>query len=438
MQLPSGLLEISLLALAAFLIRFLFVVLSYRGLPLSSNFEQFGAEMGWTARSIATGRGFSSPFLPQTGPTALVCPLFPTLLAGIFKIFGVYTPAAAFVALSFTSALSSLTTAVIYLGMRPHFGRNTARLAAMLWSLYPYAVYYSAVYLWDCALTSLLFAVCFFLALNKLPFCRTRAWTGYGALFGVTALSNPSVLSLFPVLLGWAACRRVRTGGRVAVPLLASCCALVLVLAPWTVRNALALHQPIVTRDGFWGEFYAGNSGDTSHSNPGWTHPASNPAEMVQYQTRGELGYMEWKRVLSIQQVREHPAAFVAVSARRVLRFWTGYWSFARTYLADEALDVPNVPFCVLLTALTVFGCRRLWQNGRGTALLFVATLLVFPLPYYITHASVDYRQPIEPMIVAVIAFACAATVRTHRARKQAERENHSLLSENELAVAAD
>src|ERR1700678_3113923 len=48
-------------------------------------------EVGNIAHSIATGHGFSSPFRVDTGPTAWMTPLFPTLLAGIFRIFGSYT-----------------------------------------------------------------------------------------------------------------------------------------------------------------------------------------------------------------------------------------------------------------------------------------------------------------------------------------------------------
>jgi hypothetical protein len=31
--------------------------------------------------------------------------------------------------------------------------------------------------------------------------------------------------------------------------------------------------------------------------------------------------------------------------------------------------------------------------------------LLVFPLPYYLTHSSMDYRQPIESQIVILVTI---------------------------------
>jgi len=388
----------------ALLLRLVFVALNYRGLPASPHFQNFGAEMGWTARSLATGHGFSSPFVPQTGPTALVCPLYPFLLSLIFRVFGLYTNAAAFAALALNSLFSALTAVVIYFGMREGMGKRMAQTSAWMWAVYPYAIYYSAVYLWDCALTALLFSCCFFFAITRLSKSRPLAWAGFGILCGVTALSNPSVMTLLPFLIGFAAWQRVRLGGYALRRLVYCSVALILTLTPWTVRNLRVLREPVLMRDGFWGEFYAGNAGDTSHSNPGWTHPASNPEQMRRYQELGETGYMAEKKKLSMDRLKSDPAAFVAVSLRRVVRYWTGYWSFSHAYLADEGLDVPNVPFCTALTLLMLLGAWQLVRLLKRGAFPFLMTFVIFPIPYYVTHASMDYRQAIEPVIVVACA----------------------------------
>jgi hypothetical protein len=74
--------------------------------------------MGWIARSLALGHWFSSPSFPSTGPTALVPPLFPYLLASVFRTFGLYTAKSAFVILSLDSLLSALTCIPIYLSLK--------------------------------------------------------------------------------------------------------------------------------------------------------------------------------------------------------------------------------------------------------------------------------------------------------------------------------
>src|SRR3954471_19005521 len=69
----------------------------------------FGWEMGRIGAAIATGRGFADPFEGHTGLTAWEPPLYPYLIAGVFKIFGVYSLASAFVMLALSSVFSALT-----------------------------------------------------------------------------------------------------------------------------------------------------------------------------------------------------------------------------------------------------------------------------------------------------------------------------------------
>src|ERR1039457_5685633 len=68
----------------------------------------FGCEMGRVARSIVTGQGFSSPYTQPTGPTALLPPMYPLLLAGVFKLFGVYSVASAIAIPPLNNLFSSL------------------------------------------------------------------------------------------------------------------------------------------------------------------------------------------------------------------------------------------------------------------------------------------------------------------------------------------
>jgi hypothetical protein len=123
--------------------------------------ERFGWEVGWTARSVALGHGFGSPFLPWTGPTALVPPLYTYLLALIFRLFGLYSTASAAVILSLNSIFSALTCVPLYFTVKRTLGDRVARLAGWAWVVSPFAIYFSADRVWEYALTALLFATCF-------------------------------------------------------------------------------------------------------------------------------------------------------------------------------------------------------------------------------------------------------------------------------------
>src|SRR5215471_13930587 len=86
---------------------------TYRFNPVSDSFG-FGWESGRIARSIAAGDGFSSPFRGPTGPTAWVAPMYPYLIAGVFKLFGIYTRSSAWFLLALNSVFSALTCWSMY------------------------------------------------------------------------------------------------------------------------------------------------------------------------------------------------------------------------------------------------------------------------------------------------------------------------------------
>lgn len=403
---------------AAFLIRLIVVCCAFRGIadPVNTHAE-FGFEMGWTARCIALGHGFSCPFQPMTGPTAIVPPIYPYLLAGIFKLFGLYTPLAAFVALTINSMFSALTCVPVYGIARDAAGERLARWAALGWAIYPFAIYFSAARIWDYALTSLLFACAFWWAMRLHRTVSVFAWIGFGVLFGVNALSNPSVASILPFLLLIAVWRARHIGMPAFRRAVVACLAFVVTILPWTIRNERVLHITTPLRDGFWLEFYAGNIGDPTNSNSPTAHPASNPAEMAMYSRMGEAAYMQQKYTLSLETVREHKRLFVDATARRFLRYWTGYWSLSTAYLAHEPLDLPNVPFCTTLSLFLICGLVVWWRRDRQRLLPFLALLVLFPIPYYLTHSSVDYRQPIEPEL-AILMTAGMLSVRDRAAAR--------------------
>jgi 4-amino-4-deoxy-L-arabinose transferase-like glycosyltransferase len=392
--------------ICALIVRMVVVCISFQSIAqINHDHAAFGAEMGWVARSIASGHGFSSPFFPSTGPTALMPPFFPYLLACVFRACGVYTATAAFVILSLDSLLSAITCIPIRMSLLEVVGARRAQLASWLWAIYPFAIYFSAVHVWDYALTSFLFATSFCLAQRLHSYDRSLAWCGCGLLCGLTVLSNPSVFSTLPFLFLIALLKIRRAGGRWLRYGVVFLLSMILVVAPWTIRNYLVMHAASPVRDGFWLEFWAGNAGDTSTSNPSWAHPASNPAEMQLFGKEGEAAYLAHKRSMALTYVGHHSVSFAVVSCRRAIRFWTGFWSVRSEYLYSEPLDVPNIFFCTSITFLMVRGIFRWWNEDRRELLPYLLLLIIFPIPYYLTHSSMDYRQPIEPEIIVLVAI---------------------------------
>jgi hypothetical protein len=394
----------------AFVIRFIVVCCAFRGVadPMNTHAE-FGFEMGWTARSIVLGHGFGAPFQSMTGPTAIVPPLYPYLLAGIFKVFGLYTPAAAFVALLLNSVFSALTCIPVYGAARDASGERLARWAALGWAIYPFAVYFSAARVWDYALTSLIFASCFWWAMRLHRAVGVGAWVMFGVVFGIGALANPSTASMLPFLLLIAVWRARQIGVPSFKRAMVAFAAFALTILPWTIRNQRVMHMTTPLRDGFWLELYAGNIGDNYDSNSPSAHPASNPAELALYAQMGEKAYMAQKQSMAIANIRAHKRMFAHDTVRRFARYWTGYWSFAPSYLSHEPFDIPNVPFCTTLSLFLICGLVAWGRSRLDTLLPFALLVVVFPIPYYLTHSSMDYRQPIEPELVMLVTAGMLA-----------------------------
>src|ERR1700738_2618087 len=93
----------------------------------------FGWETGRVARSIPTGHGFSSPYSEPTGPTALIPPLYTYLVAGVFKLFGIYTTSSALVLLTLNNIFSALTCLPVFLIARRAFAEHVAVWAGWIW-----------------------------------------------------------------------------------------------------------------------------------------------------------------------------------------------------------------------------------------------------------------------------------------------------------------
>ena len=103
-----------------------------------------------------------------------------------------------------------------------------------------------------------------------------------------------------------------------------------------------------------------------------------------------------------------------------MLNIWTGFWSLDRKFLDDEPFHIPNTFFATALTLLMLGGLRYAWLAGKQEAVVpVVIILLTFPLVYYITHSSMDYRHPIDPIIVILDCY-CVLEWRRRRAAKKA------------------
>jgi len=426
--------------LAAWALRLVVVGFVYRGfLDPERNNWLFGFEVGSIARSIASGHGFANPFWVPSGPTAWVTPVYPYVVAGIFSLFGIQTKAAAFAILTLNSLLSALTCIPIFFVAKRTLGASVARVAVLMWALFPYSIFFSANSMWYHSLLALEVATLFLLSLLLADTDAIRPWIAFGVLLGVATLTNPVVLAGLPALLGWPCYLRWRSGKKHGVRFLIASLLTVLTVTPWVVRNLRTFPKAVFLKDNFWIEVAVGNVGNDIHWWNGSLHPAGNIDEIKSLQDLGEIGYLNIKRQRAATFVREHPMVFLLRSCRRMVYFWTGYWSLSREYLQQEPMDPWNMVVCTSYSLLVLLGLSRLLRQEPKTAAPFLLLLLVYPLVYYVTHPEFSYRLPLDTLGVI---FAAYFVVSVHRARnvREAAAEPVGLapLPELESAIATE
>jgi Dolichyl-phosphate-mannose-protein mannosyltransferase len=382
------------LFLVAFVLR-----LIVAGQLISTEARSFYAEneQARIAWAVVSGYGYSSPW-PQTPlqPTAQQPPVYPYLLAGIFRVAGAYSIRSLHFAVALNAAFSALTAVLIYRIGKRRFDDLVAVAAAWLWACWIYEIVVSAR-LWESSLSALLLSLGLWL-LGKLT--RTRdflPWLGFGALAGLSALTNTSLLAVFACfwIWLWMACGR-RTGA-LRLRWLASVAVCIVVLVPWTVRNYATFHRLLPVRDNLGMELWVGNHEGVTHLydfRGGF--PLLDPTE---YNRLGEVPFMEAKRHAALAFIRQHPRDFLQLCGQRLVDFWTiptanGWWALSLTAWLGLALAV---------------------SRKRFEALPEAAVMIVFPVIYYITHTWSTYRHPIEPVMILLAAYAAVETAKSLR-----------------------
>ncbi|MGA7557529.1 MAG: glycosyltransferase family 39 protein [Terriglobales bacterium] len=367
---------------------------------------EFGYEMGKIAYSIANGHGFANPYWIETGPTAMITPIYPYLISSVFLLFGAYSKAAALTVLAFNCLASALTCIPIFFLARNSFGLRTARAAVWGWAFFPYAIYFSASSMWYHSFVALLLTLLLLIASYLESRTRLWMWAGFGLLWGLAALTTPVVFGVLPFLAGWVCYRLRRSGRNWKMPLATALLALFAAIAPWLVRNYRVFHQPVFLKDNFWMELCVGNLGNGQHWWNDAVHPAANSAELTAFRNLGEMGYMTREHRQALAFIRNNPGIFVWRTLRRVVYMWTGYWSLSPEYLRGEPLDPANIFFCTTFTVLAMTGLYKAFRSSPIATMPYALVLLAFPVVYYVTHSEISYRQPIDPMLVIFASFA--------------------------------
>jgi hypothetical protein len=400
----------------ALLIRIAYMTLAHTWhmRPYEDHFA-FGYEMGRIARALATGYGFADPFRGHTGPTAWVPPLYPWILAGVFRLTGVYTALSAWVILVFDCLLNALMIPFIWQIARRCFNRRVSLWSVWLWALYPAAMQYAVRWVWEMTLTAFLFTWVLALALRMKrigdgPASSSeptfKSWAFFGLLWGLIALSDPSLCLFLPVCGLWIL---IGAQGPSQVPftrrfLGATLAALIFLacLTPWTIRNERVFHKLIPLRANFGVELYLGNGPGATGLLMEYDHPFQAPDQLRLYRQMGEIAYSQWRGKLAKHVIAEDPAHFAVLSLKRAYYFW-----FSVPHPGDEGfLNEYGRNFNYQFTSICgLFGLALALRRRIPAAGLFAWAFVLLPLTYYFVTVHARFRHPLEPLITILAVY---------------------------------
>ena len=363
----------------------------------------FGYEMGRIGRSLALGQGFGNPFNGITGPTAWEPPLYPLLIAGVFKLFGIYTHASAFVLLTINSFFAALTCIPIFCIARKSFGEDVAVWSAWLWALFPPIIFWSTRWVWETSISAFLLAMIFFVTLSLEERDEKRPWLGFGLLWGIAALTNASLLSFLPVSGLWAWYRRSRAGKRSTGGIALSAVIFLVCISPWVARNQRTFGKFIPTRSNFGEELRLGNGPGADGKWMDSEHPSKDAEQLRLYQQLGEIAFVAARKREALAFIRADWSRFAWLCAKRFAYFWSGP-PHPRTTFSSL---LGNLLY-LATSVLAMFGLAVAWRKRRPGAGLFFWLVLIFPLVYYIAFVLARYRHPIEPELLILIVYAVA------------------------------
>jgi 4-amino-4-deoxy-L-arabinose transferase-like glycosyltransferase len=379
------------------------------------------------AWNLAGGHGFSLSGAGGPYPTAYRPPVVPWITSLLYRAIGHRFFAAVLLQCVF-GAMVPLVIARIGGAM---VGGGVGRLAGWIAAVDPLLVFFSGYLMTETTFTvTLLLALLASVEWVKTP--RGGRALGVGVLWGVAALTRPTALPLPALIAAWA---WVPLGLTVAgrerlrqVALIALGTALV--VGPWTLRNALALHAFVPVTTGGGRAFLDSN-------NPVlWNDPARRGGGISTYHIEPYAGEFKGKSEVEADAIaarrgweflNAHRSEWPAMAAAKLGRFWrlhaeragTGSWRTARSLLDRlVALPDPLLVWSLITFPLGLWGAARLAHGPRRWFLsLPVLVILFFTALAIVYWGSLRTRMPIQPLIALLAAIGLDDLRRRLRAR---------------------
>jgi 4-amino-4-deoxy-L-arabinose transferase-like glycosyltransferase len=198
------------------------------------------------ASGIADGNGYG---FPNGEPTAYYPVGYPGALAGVIWLARQlpFSDTPYVVASVFNIVLGTVTVLLVFELARRLFDPTVGLVSAAVVAVWPNLVFHAATPLSETLFNALMVGSLVVLCRRPWPKRGPEPWRllAFGLLLGLSALVRPISLLIVPLLAGvlWLATRRLSTA---AVGIGVVALAVVVVIAPWTLRNRSVMGQTVI------------------------------------------------------------------------------------------------------------------------------------------------------------------------------------------------
>jgi hypothetical protein len=385
--------------------------------PESLNHEGDPRFFHLAANLLADGHGYIAPlpFLDSGSviPSTEHPPLWSALLA-VFSVAG----ARGYEAHELVACAVGAATVVCagVLGRRVG-GERAGLLAGAAVALYPVFI------AMDGSLMSeppyaLAIAVTLILAFRFIDRPTARRAAALGLAIGLATLVRGEAIALLVVLLVPVVLQVPRERRKLVGIALA---AALVTIAPWSVRNSLTMHHPVLvsTEDG---PVIAGANCDLTYHgrDVGYWHSAC----LAPDSDRNQAFRSARLRGQGVDYAREHIGRLPLVEGVRLLRTF-GVWQPRRHVFFSEGRDLPGHPLAMLAAWLAVgFGAVGAWSLRRrapGQLAILLAPVILAIATTLIAFGYPRFRYAADVSLIVLGAALVDRLVRTRRTERGAQ-----------------
>jgi 4-amino-4-deoxy-L-arabinose transferase-like glycosyltransferase len=364
------------------------------------------------ATHIASGHGFLTPLddAPSAIPTSWCAPIYPYVMAGAYRAFGIETTASLNAMLALNALChAAVAVAACVLGTWL-FSRATGLIAGIVVALHPVFLFRTIFY-WDTLLALAIFVwlvvAAVWIRKNGVTVPRMIL---FGAGLGILALTNAAYAFTFPLLVLLAAWGRCWVGRfkSAAVALVV----FLIVITPWTIRNYHTFGKIFFIRGGVNMEMWLANQ-PLSY---GWViavnHPRMSPVQREQMLAMGENAYYELCGRRFSDDYRAAPSNFRWRSWNRFVYLFFGdpkEEGAVRSIFHWHGYALDKIAINAPLLVLGLAGAWTARRLGYRTGWVLLLALLA-GAPFILTYISYRYVMPTRLMLVLPASFLLAAT----------------------------